>query len=348
MRTTWAARTALCGGAVSLLVTGVWMAVGSRSEPHAGTLVLWLLEAGVLLVLIVLAVRSAGPRLATAGALVAGLALGLSLLRFGPLTPVMAYACGAWAAGAAVAALIGAYLRALDSGRHRAVEQARLQQRLELASDLHDFVAHDVSEILAQAQAAQVLAVSEPARLHVALERITTSAVRALDTLDRIVHGVLDQGPDTDGTPSAAAGLMDDIALLVERFRLPGTVRVQLQVQDEALAAVDREAASALYRAVVEALTNVRKHARDAQQVRVALRSGPDAGQVELSITDDAPPRPRPGSAQAGLGLASLSTRIRALGGTFRAEPGEDGGWRLCVTVPVEAPVPTDSRNRAR
>jgi signal transduction histidine kinase len=343
-------RVAALGGAVSLLVTGFWVARGPRSEPHGPTLVLWLLEAAILLVLIFLSVRTAPPRRAIAGGLPAAVALSVSLLRFGSLNVQVATGCCVWGLSAVAAALVGGYLRALDTGRHRAVEQARLQQRLALAGDLHDFVAHDVSEILAQAQAAQILAGTEPGRLPLALERITTAAVRALDTLDRTVSGTLEECPPAGGAEAGPLDPIDDVALLVNRFQSSGTVRVDLQLHHEAVAALSQQAGREVYRAVVEALTNVRRHAADAQQVRILLRPATAPGQVELSVTDDAPhvAAAATGSVHTGLGLASLSARIRELGGTIWAGPGTPTGWRLCVTLPARTMGTAATWSRSR
>ena len=334
MRTSRVAAVAGTGGAGSLLITGVWLAVGPRREPSGPALAGWLLEAAVLLLLIFLSVRTARPPAAAVSALLCGLALSVSLLRFGSLSPQLAGGCLGWGLSAVTAALLGSYLRLLDAGRQRAVEQARLQQRLELASDLHDFVAHDVSEILAQVQAAQILARTDPGRLPRSLEHINTAAVRALETLDRTIHGVLQEDPPPGRSIAGFAGSVDEIALVVERFRSSGTVRVNLQMQDEAAAALSPEAGREVYRAVVEALTNIRRHAEGAQEARIELRLV--AGAVQFSIADDAPPAAVPGPGRTGHGLASLSTRIHELGGTVVAGPEPGRGWRLCVTLPVE------------
>jgi signal transduction histidine kinase len=337
VKTIWAAGAAALGGALSLLVTGLWLSVGPRSEPHGAALVLWALEIVILLALIFVTSRTARSRLTTAAVVPAAVAVSVSLLRFGSLNWQVATGCCVWGLSAVVAALAGGYLRSLDTGRERAVEQARLQQRLELAGDLHDFVAHDVSEILAQAQAAQVLVASEPSRLPVALERISTAAVRALDTLDRTVHG--DPGP---------VGSIDEIPLLVSRFQSVENVGVGLELRQEAVAALSQESGREVYRAVVEALTNVRRHAVEAQQVHIRLRSGPAAGRVELSITDDAPHDAAAAHAPArtGLGLTNLSARVQGLGGTTWAGPGEPAGWQLRVTLPEDAAKARGSRSR--
>jgi signal transduction histidine kinase len=346
----WVARVAVLGGVSSLLVTGFWVATGRRLDPERTAGGLWVVEAVVLLVLIFLVVRSAGPRPAAVGALLAGIALPVSLFRFGPLRGEALFGSFGWALAAVVAALAGGYLRALNTGRQRAVEQARLQQRLELASDLHDFVAHDVSEILAQTQAAQILVTTEPGRLPLALERIHTAATRALDTLDRTVHGATEERSSLTGPDLATAGSIHDIPLLAARFQSSGMVRVELEFEAEAVAVVDSEAGRALYRAVVEALTNVRRHAGKAEQVRIRLRAGPTAGQVELSVTDDASHDARPAAAavRTGLGLTTLSDRIQALGGTISAGPGEDSGWCLRVTLPLSTETATAEKTWSR
>jgi signal transduction histidine kinase len=331
--TNWAARIAALGGAASLALTGSWLAVGPRSEPHGATLVLWALEIGILLILIFASARTAGSRWAIASVVPASAAVSVSLLRFGTLNVQVASGCCVWGLSAVVAALAGGYLRSLDTGRQRAVEKALLQQRLELAGHLHDFVAHDVSEILAQAQAAEILATREPSRLPVALERISTAAVRALETLDRTVH----DGPEP-------AGSIDDISSLVRRFESVETVGVGLELRKEAVAALNRETGREVYRAVVEALTNIRRHATDAQQVHIRLRPAPVAGLVELSVTDDARHAVGAAPARTGLGLRHLTARVQELGGTISAGPSEPAGWRLRVTLPADATRGSRSR----
>jgi hypothetical protein len=118
-----------------------------------------LIEVAALLVLIVLAVRRCRAPVAVAAGTLAGLAVPMWLLRFGPpaLSAEMIGGFAAWTMLAALAAGVGLYLRALDRRRVRAVGAARRAQRLELADDLHDFVVHDINEVLLQAQAGQVL-----------------------------------------------------------------------------------------------------------------------------------------------------------------------------------------------
>src|SRR5690606_9185106 len=106
------------------------------------------------------------------------------------------------------------YMRWSAAERGRAAEAARREQRLRLAGELHDFVAHDVSEIVARAQAGRaVLTAGEP-RLEKLLEQIEAAGVRALESMDRTVHMLRDEG----STARAPVGGIDDIEELARRF----------------------------------------------------------------------------------------------------------------------------------
>lgn len=102
-------------------------------------------------------------------------------------------ACGAaafWAAPALGALLAGGYLRRQASRLRQAVRDGRRDQQLELARDLHDFVAHDVSAIVVQAQAARFVADGDPEQAVRALERIEAAGLGALAAMDRTVHAL--------------------------------------------------------------------------------------------------------------------------------------------------------------
>jgi signal transduction histidine kinase len=285
----------------------------------------------VLLGLGAVAVRvaPAGPWLYAAGLPL--VAVPVWLLRFG-VEPVTAAGVGGfvgWGALALVAAVVGLYLRKLDTTRVRSVAEARRAQRLQLARDLHDFVAHDVSGMLAQAQAGQYLAERDPAAAAAAFRRIEAAGLQALASLDRSVHMLGD--PD-----SAAPATLDDLPALVERFA--STVDVQLEVEPDLV--LPREHAATAYRVIVEALTNVRRHAPGA--ARVAVRVHRSARAVLVTVTDDGPTtaaarsgrsgRPR---RRGGLGLPGLAERVEALGGTLTAGPTAANGWRLAATLPL-------------
>lgn len=130
-----------------------------------------------------------------------------------------------FALGAAAAAATGGGLRTLETRRIRAVHEARRSQRLQLAGNLHDFVAHDVSGIVVLAQAAQVIGADRPEEVLPLLRQIEASGLQALGSMDRTVHmlrssdGTAPAGREaTDASPPVAYGL-EDIVDAVDRFR---------------------------------------------------------------------------------------------------------------------------------
>jgi signal transduction histidine kinase len=127
-----------------------------------------------------------------------------------------------WGLPCVVVAVVVGYPRYQRMARARAVVAARHAQRLELAGDLHDFVAHDVSEMIAQAQAAATVA-GEDTVAGQALRRIETAGLSAMTAMDRMVHML---------HAEAAAGLAD-LPALTERFAESSDAEVALTVPDE-------------------------------------------------------------------------------------------------------------------
>ncbi len=241
----------------------------------------------------------------------------------------LAGAAAFWSLPALGAVAVGGYLRLQAARVRRAVREARRDQQLELARDLHDFVAHDVSAIVVQAQAARFVADGDPGRALPALERIEAAGLSALASMDRTVHALRAAA----GGPTAPAPGLDGLPELVERFE--GAV---LEAGPGAPGGLSREAQAAAYRVAVEALTNVRRHAPGARAVRVALRRA-GAG-TELTVSNSAPARGarsllgrrRQGG---GTGLAGLRERVEAAGGTLGAGPDGAGGWRVRAVFPA-------------
>ncbi|MFI6298676.1 sensor histidine kinase [Nonomuraea sp. NPDC050790] len=240
-----------------------------------------------------------------------------------------------WSFGTAGAVGLGAYLRVLDGRRERAVREARRSQRVQLARDLHDFVAHDVSAMVLQAQAAQILLDSAPREAAATLRAIEEDGTRALASMDRTVRMLR----ELEGEPASAEPLpgLDDLPGLVRRFAEAGYPRTELELAPPRT--LSREVATTVYRIVAEALTNVRKHAPAGSSV--AIRVVDEAGATVLTVADSAldsagaPAPPRlPAGARPGVGLAGLAERVEALGGTFGAGRSGDGGWLVKVAFP--------------
>ncbi|WP_328298383.1 histidine kinase [Streptomyces sp. NBC_00435] len=346
---------------------GVLLLVASFAWPGRGTAegsVWHLVAVGAVLLLLTAAVRWSPRRQLLAGGGLGAVAVAVWTV---PLVPdasffeslgLMAF----WSAPVLVSAVVGGYPRLMEDRRRQAVLAARRAQQLELAHDLHDFVAHDVSGIVVQAQAARFVAQQDPAAAARALERIERAGLAALASIDRTVRMLhaADKNPGGSGGPSpdededeAAGGARTvlpgtgQLGEVVERFSGTGPVRATLDLAPGVTDALSREGAAAVHRVVVEALTNVRRHAPGAAGVRVALST--DRTTVEVSVTDDGgrgrsshlPGLPRLDrglrGARGGGGLLALAERVRACGGTFTSGPYSDG-WRVTAILPATPP----------
>ncbi|MCG5213327.1 histidine kinase [Streptosporangium soli] len=236
-----------------------------------------------------------------------------------------------WSVGTAGAVGLGAYLRTLDRRRVDAVRQARRTQRLQLARDLHDFVAHDVSAMVLQAQAAQILLDRDPSEAAAALRAIEEDGARALASMDRTVRMLR----ELEGESASAEPLpgLDGLPDLVRRFADAGFPDTEMRVEPSGL--VPREVATTIYRIVVEALTNVRKHAPAGSSV--AIQVSDETGAVVVTVADHARDQtlPRlPSAERAGVGLAGLAERVQVLGGEFTSGRAAGGGWVVKAMFP--------------
>ncbi|MQM25570.1 sensor histidine kinase [Glycomyces albidus] len=328
----FAAAGALVAASGSLAAT--WLVrdafPGGRAEPAAATSVWVFAEAAALTVLVYLAVRWARSAAGMAVAVAPALAAALLWQRFGLGGGLSgaAMVSAVWLLPGAGAAITAGYLRFLAAARGRAVAEARRRQRLDLANDLHDFVAHDISEIIAQAQAGRIVFADGRPELAALLERIETAGVRALGSMDRTLALLHDPG-EASRNP---VGGVDDLATLVARFNDGDGPRAELALRLDA--PVPREAGAVVHRAVTEALTNVRRHAPTATVVAVSLSEAD--GMLVLAVEDDgrgAPARPRTSS---GLGLAGMAERAEGLGGRLTAGPREPAGWRTELRLPLQ------------
>ena len=331
----------ILASAISLLATAGDAAGGTWRSDSA-----LLLETVAILALLFLTFRGAPIRVAVPVGVVAAVA-GLAMIPFPP-QPTTLEKVGAvtfWLLFALIAVGAALYLNWLDAGREAAVVAARRTQRLELARDLHDFVAHDVSAIVVQAQAAQVVARADPDQALASLRRIEEAGLHALASMDRTVHALRevdapDGEPDPPGAERRRYGL-DDLRTLVDRFAASGSSAVDLEIDPALADGIDPEVDATCYRVAVEALTNIRRHAPDGGPVRISAvrRAGPGTDSIELTVVNDAAARGgrelRRDERAGGLGLAGLRERVEALGGRFGAGPNGSAGWEVRATLPV-------------
>jgi signal transduction histidine kinase len=280
-----------------------------------------------LLVLGAAAVRVAAARtamlIAAAGVVV--MVGGRAAVRTEDVAPLAFLGVLAW--GGALA--VGARLRFGDASRELAVDAARQGERLELARELHDVVAHHVAGIVVQAQAARLVAARRPAELDGMLAGIESAGNDALAAMRRVVSLLRDPG-DAGGFAPGTGQLSD----LVGRFAGHGQ-SVMLRLPDGEQPPWPPEVATTVYRVVQEALTNIVLHARGAANVAVVVDGAPSG--VSVEVTDDAPAGPSVSSwsVSGGHGLVGMRERVEALGGTLHAGPGDGGGWAVRATVPL-------------
>ena len=204
---------------------------------------------------------------------------------------------------------------ATEEERRRASEQ-----RLRIAQELHDVLAHDISLINVQAGVALHLMDQQPDHARTALTNIKAASRDALHEL-RSALEVLRTGGEA---PRSPAPRLADLEAMVDSVRATG-LDVRLDLED--LPVVPAPVEVAAYRIVQEALTNVARHA-DARRATVSLRM--DDG-VVVDVTDDG----RGGAAAPGNGIRGMQERVESLGGTLEAGPRADGGFRVVARLPV-------------
>ena len=202
-------------------------------------------------------------------------------------------------------------------------EQAAEDERLRIARELHDVVAHNVSAMAIQAGAARVAGTSDTE----ALASIEQGARDTLAELNKLL-GVLRKSPDAPLTPQPR---LDDIDTLLKPARDAG-LRATMKTSGEPRplpAAVELSA----YRIIQEAITNVLKHA-NASRVEVAVDYGP--GVLNLTISDNGTGDSASQPSGAGHGLIGMRERVGLFGGDLSTGSSSLGGFTVRATLPVK------------
>ena len=215
---------------------------------------------------------------------------------------------------------LGGLIRYRTTARHRALEQARTDERERLARELHDAVAHHVSAIAIRAQAGQAVAATDPDATAGALAIIEREASATLREM-RTMVGVL---RSDDGAELRPPATVHDIT----RLSRDGTPRVEVDLDDSI--DVGPAVGGALYRIAQEAVTNALRHARGVTRIDVAVTSGD--GSVALTVTDDG--HGSMSVAENGYGIRGMTERATLLGGSLTAGPRPGGGWTVAATLP--------------
>jgi signal transduction histidine kinase len=217
--------------------------------------------------------------------------------------------------------------------RRTRAERVRLavsEERVRVAREMHDVVAHWVTGMVVQAGGARMVLADDPALAAATLGDIQQMGREALDELHALVS-TLDPRDGTDRTSAHEDAY--ELDSLVHRLHGAGQ---EVTFIEEGEAHVDEGLQISVYRIVQEALTNVRKHAPGAT-ASVLVRYGPEGVDVSVSNGPNTGARPTPPSVPgAGQGLIGISERAAVFGGDAEAGPTPDGGFRVHVRLPME------------
>jgi signal transduction histidine kinase len=239
-----------------------------------------------------------------------------------------------------------AYVAAVRE-RARRAEEAReqeagrrvVEERLRIARELHDVVAHHIAVIQVQAGVAAHMLHSQPAAAEGAIGHVRRAAGEVLDELGTLL-GVLRQSGDDPGTPSEPTPSLSRLDALVRSFSGAGLCvdSVSSGLPRALPAAVDLTA----YRLVQESLTNAHKHGGDRAQVTLAFHPQ----QLTVEVCNGPPPGvPRPtAAAGTGQGLLGMRERVLAVGGWLEAGPTLEGGFRVRALLPTPEADPAAQR----
>jgi signal transduction histidine kinase len=228
--------------------------------------------------------------------------------------------------------LLREQLRLAERTREQEARRRAEQERMRIARDLHDVVAHTLTTINVQAATAAALLDRDPGRGRGALETIEEASREAIGEL-RAILGVL-RDDDGRAAPLMPAPGVEAVDELVRRSR-DGGLDARLEISGERPERLPDAVSLAAFRIVQESLTNARRHATGAP-VRVALSFRP--GALALAVENGAPTAATADAdrSYAGVGIVGMSERAAAVGGTLRAEPTA-GGFRVDAALPYAA-----------
>jgi len=299
------------------------------------------------LVLVLYTVATEARLVTAAGALIVACAAVFAtvlphLLHPGGIVVAVPVLVVAWALGAAFG-MHRRHLRTqlelqehLRRAHQRQAELELVDQRVRIARELHDVVAHGMSVITVQAGFAGLVS-DDPDEVRSALGSIETTGRQTLNEMRTLLE-VLRDGAEPHEPTLLPVPRLDDLEALVERVREAG-VDVDLTRRGPTTALPQLVELNA-YRIVQEALTNVIKHAGP---VRAIVHLVYDDSGLTITIRDDGPPSPG-GSVEPGRGITGMLERARILGGTLRAGPLPGGGYEVVGHLPLPDPQATPRR----
>ncbi|MFE9336797.1 sensor histidine kinase [Streptomyces sp. NPDC007063] len=250
---------------------------------------------------------------------------------------------GAWGTDLFMAVWMVALCTAGELARVRRAERARREreeaeaaqrradeERLRIARELHDVLAHSISVINVQAGVGLALLDSDPEQARTALGTIKSASKEALGEVRQVLATLRTPGE----APRAPAPGLDRLGELTEQAASAG-LQVTTGTEGRPVPLAPGMDLAA-FRVVQEALTNVVRHS-GSRTARVRVRYGGD--ELELCVDDGGPATGSDGSGPTGggNGLVGMRERIAAFGGTVEAGPRADGGFRVRATLPLRS-----------
>ena len=214
---------------------------------------------------------------------------------------------------------------ALEERAASAEERAAAEERARMSRDVHDVVSHTVAVIAVQAGAARRVMDSDPPQAKVAMAAVEKTARDALHDLRTLLEVLR---PDADGERRPQPGV-ERLPELMDSFARAGLqIESRISVGEALPAAAD----VSVFRIVQESLTNCLRHAAGAP---VRLEVTRDGGALRIGVHNG--PGGRDGGGGSGRGLEGMRQRVKMLAGEMTAGPDPDGGWTVCVRLPLEA-----------
>jgi len=224
--------------------------------------------------------------------------------------------------------------RTMVAEREQLTRLAESRTRNQIASELHDIVAHSLSVMIVQAEGGRALAAKKPEAATEALTTIAETGREALMEMRRIL-GVL-RDPNSGAADFAPAPRLEDIPDLVART----SDRAQLSIQGRPPMRPSPALELTVYRVVQEALTNFLKHAGPEATAMVTVTYG--STEIVVDVLDNGAGATAGVPETPGHGLRGMSERVASMGGRLHARPRPGGGFQVTAVLPVSGPVSQD------